>query len=56
MAVLSLLTLLLFCGAEVSCNFFLLGYKDVALIAPRVGARAFVEDHNSFIQVMVDIM
>ena len=45
-----------YCGAEVSCQNCLLGYKNVALIASRVGARAFVEDHNSVIQVMVNIM
>ena len=39
-----------------SCQNVLLGYKNVALIAPRVGARAFVEDHNSVIQVTVNII
>ena len=39
-----------------SCQNCLLGYKNVALIAPRVGERAFVEDHNSVIQVTVNII
>ena len=42
--------------SEVSCQNCLLGYKNVALIVPRVGVRAFVEDHNSAIQVTVNIM
>ena len=32
------------------------GYKNVSLIAPRVGARYFVEDHNSVLQVTVNII
>ena len=39
-----------------SCQNLLLGYKNVALVLPRVGARYFVEDHNSFLQVTVHIM
>ena len=33
-----------------------MGYKNVALISPRVGARAFVEDKNSILQVPVNII
>ena len=39
-----------------SSQNYLLGYKNVALIAPRVGARAFVEDHNSSLQMPVHII
>ena len=39
-----------------SCQHCLLGYKNVALIAPRVGERDFVEDHNSVLQVPDNIM
>ena len=39
-----------------SCQTFLLGYKNVALISPRVGARDFVEDKNSILQMPVNIM
>ena len=39
-----------------SCQNFLLGYKNVAMIEPRVGERYFVEDHNIFLQVTVNIM
>ena len=34
----------------------LLGYRNVALIAPRVGEQDFVEDHNSVLQVPVNRM
>ena len=39
-----------------SCQHFLLGYKNVALIAPRVGSRAFVEDNTSVLLVPTNIM
>ena len=56
MVVISLLLHIQYCGVEVFCQHCLLGYKNIALIAPRVGARDFVEDHNSVLQVPVNIM
>ena len=38
------------------CQKFLLGYKNVALIAPRVGERYFVEDHNSILRVPLHVI
>ena len=56
MVVISLLPPLSYCGAKVSCQHFLLGYKNIALFSPRVMARVFVEDHNSVLQVPVNVM
>ena len=39
-----------------SFQHFLLGYKNVALIVPMVGANEFVEYHNIFLQVPVHVM
>ena len=41
------------CGANVSCRHCLLGYEHVATIAPGVGSRALVEDHNVVLHVSV---
>ena len=53
---LSILTSLAHCVDLVSFCHFLPGYKHVALLAPRVGDREFVEDHNNLLQVMVHVM
>ena len=54
MVVIFLFTLLAHYGAEVSCHHHLRRYKHVALISPRVGARALVEYHNGVLKVPVN--
>ena len=51
MVVISLSPAFVNCGANVSCRHCLLGYEHVATIAPGVGSRALVEDHNVVLHV-----
>ena len=41
------------CGAKVSHHYFIPGYELVSLLAPGVGSRALLEDHNGALSVPV---